>query len=333
MTVNLEVAIMNSIELDQQLRREDPIETQQRLHGGNINDVKITASHSGIPEMPKTTFFKRGNIFVNKHHRYSYMPAHTHGFIELNYMYSGHSTQYINDEKITLREHEIILMDKDIVQRIDYVGKNDILINILIRDDSILTNILTNLSQSKNLATQFMINAAQVNAVHNNFVVFDIRKNEMALSLINDLIIKGLGNDPYRNRSMNLLLSLILTELANAIEVTAQAAADNHNDLSHILTYIDRHFTTLNLQQLGRHFGYNANYLGNKLKAETGLTFKELIAKKRLAEAQELLLETNYSINEISERVGYQSPPSLFKLFDKSLGLTPIQYKQNKLKH
>ncbi|ETY72929.1 AraC family transcriptional regulator [Lactiplantibacillus fabifermentans] len=321
---------MDLVALDAFLRSEDPIETQQRLHGGNVVDVKITAENNGIPQMPKADFFKRGNIFVNKHHRYSYMPAHTHSFVELNYMYSGHSTQYINGEKIELHEHELILMDKDIVQQIDYVGENDILINILIRDDSILTNILNNLSQSKNLATEFMINASRVNAVHNNFVVFNLRDNEMALSLINNLIIKGLGHAPYRNRSMNLLLSLILTELANSIEVTAQEAADNNDDLAQILSYIDRHFTSLTLRQLGTHFGYNQNYLGNKLKAETGSTFKALIDKKRLAEAEELLLETNYSVAEIAERIGYHSTPSLFKLFNKHLQLTPIQFKRQR---
>ncbi|MFD1420643.1 AraC family transcriptional regulator [Lactiplantibacillus songbeiensis] len=318
---------MDFSELDQQLRAEDPVETEQRLHGGNVHDVQTTAVPNQAPQMPKATFFKRGNIFINKHHRYSYMPAHTHDFIELNYMYAGHSTQYINGEKIELREHEIILMDKDIVQKIDYIGKDDILINILVRDDSILTNILANLAQSKNLATEFMVNASRVDAIHNNFVVFDIRQNTMAIALINELIIKSFSHDRYRSRSMNLLLSLILTELANSIEVTAQDAADADNNLMQLLSYIDKHYTQLTLAELGQKFGYNKNYLGNKLKAETGSTFKGLIDKKRLAEAQELLLETNYSVAEIAERVGYQSAPSLFKLFAKYLDLTPAQYK------
>ena len=55
--------------------------------------------------------------------------------------------------------------------------------------------------------------------------------------------------------------------------------------------------------------------------------FKELIEKKRLDIAQELLVATNYSTTEIAEIIGFHSAPSLFRLFQKHFHQTPNEYK------
>ncbi len=79
-------------------------------------------------------------------------------------------------------------------------------------------------------------------------------------------------------RAANLLLSLLLIELTRVIE---KESLDNYQkkdeEIIHILKYIDVHFRHLSLKDLAKRFGYNANYIGNKLKKETGRTFQDLI--------------------------------------------------------
>ncbi|MDG2979221.1 AraC family transcriptional regulator [Latilactobacillus curvatus] len=316
------------VSLEQLLHEISPIEQLQKDSGQNINDMHLNYTNANIPQMPQSTFFKEGNIFVNKHHRFSYMPAHTHNFVEFNYMYSGSCTQYINDEKITLHQHEIILMDKDIVQKIDYVGENDILVNILVQDNALLTEVLNNLAQSDDIVTKFIMNASRVDAVHNNFITFNIEDNPIAIRIIESLILKSFGHDKAKNHSLNLLLSLLLTELANAIELASNNLAETEDGLLQMLKYINDHYTDTSLAQLGQHFGYNKNYIGNKIKAATGQSFQELVDKKRLATVKSLLVETQYSIAEITEIVGYKSAPSLFKLFMKYMGMTPNEFRE-----
>lgn len=117
------------------------VEKEQELYGGNVNYMDLDYINHPIPQMPRWDFFKNGDIAVNKNNRFSYVPAHTHNFIEMNYMYSGKCTQYINDEQITLKAGDLIIMDKDIVQRIDYTNENDILVNVLIKDNSAIDKI------------------------------------------------------------------------------------------------------------------------------------------------------------------------------------------------
>lgn len=316
--------------LDRLLRTLDDVEKIQIIDGKNINDQNLNYTSKEIPKMPKDTFFKEGDIFINKHHRYSYMPAHTHNFIEFNYMYSGSCTQYINDEKITLHEHEIILMDKDIVQRIDYVGENDIIVNILVKDDSLMDLLRQHISESSSIVTKFMYHASRMDKVHNNFIIFNIQENEIAQHLIETMIMKFYDSSRMRNKALSLMLILLLDELSHSIEKETSEFSDDDNSVLPLLKYIDEHYSTISLTEMSEHFGYNTNYLGNKLKEETGSTFKELIDKKRLDIAKELLVATNYTTQEISDIIGFKSAPSLFRLFKKQIGMTPVEFKEKK---
>lgn len=319
---------MSDLTLDTLLRKYDDVEKLQVINGKNINDQHLNYDTNQVPKMPKDCFFKEGDIFINKHHRFSYMPAHTHNFIEFNYMYSGSCTQYINDEKIKLKEHEMILIDKDIVQRIDYVGEQDILINILLKDDTIIDLLHQHICESSSLVTKFLYNASRMDAFHDTYIVFNIQKNEIAQNLIKTLILKSFEHSPLKHKTLHLTMALLLSELSNSIETNASRIDETtENSILPILKYIDEHYQSVTLSHLSQHFGYNTNYLGNKIKEETGTTFKELVDKKRLAIAKDFLLGTNYSTDEIANRIGFKSSPSLFRLFKKYTGETPIEFK------
>jgi len=304
------------------------VETQQKNSHGNVNYMDLDYINNPIPQMPRSDFFKDGDIAVTKNNRFSYVPAHTHSFIELNYMYAGSCTQYINGEKVVLHQHNLILMDKDIVQQIESTGTNDILVNILIKDDSTMNQLFDYIPVSSNEITQFLYNASRINTLHNNFILFDLNQREVAIKLIESLIIKGLTTDRQRNRSMGLLLSTLIIELSQSIEQEYINFSDNTDDnLLPIIQYINQHFTDVSLSDVSQKFSYNTNYLGNKLKDATGKTFKELIDRRRLSAAQNLMIKTNCNLSEICEVIGYQNTSSLFRLFKKYLQTTPSEYK------
>lgn len=317
---------MNYEELKALLWQENEIEKIQRTKGYNVNDQNLPFGEVKIPKMPSTNFFKYGNIFINKHHRYSEMPKHTHEFVEFNYMLSGSCTQYVNDQEIILREGEILLLDKDIVQRIDPLGQNDLLINILLKDESITTDIIINMVKSTGLVNEFLMNASKKSGAHDAFLHFHCGKNEEVQEIIHKLILEYFQKKRYFMRAANLLLSLLLIELTRVIE---EESLDNYQkkdqEIIHILKHIDIHFRQLSLKDLANEFGYNSNYIGNKLKKETGNTFQDLINSAKYQMALELMKETDKSIEEIAYEVGFSSLPSLYKLFARFTDKTPKQ--------
>lgn len=324
---------MELSELDSALRTPNEIEVIQKETHKNINDLNLPYEFEAIPKMPAHSFFEKGDIFVNKHHRFSAMPAHTHDFLEINYMYSGSCTQRINGGKIHLKTGQLIVLDKDIVQEIDYVGENDILINILMKEDTLSTGIITSSIRSQSIASNFLLNASNKDTSHNHFLLFDASGHEKIHVLLKNLIVEGLSDERYRNQSMKLYISLIFIELTKIFQKETLESINAENlEIIDILSYIEEHYRNLTLGELAEAFDYNPNYLGNKIKNEVGKTFIELLTDKRLNVAHELILETTLPITTISEEIGYENPSYFYKRFKERYKISPLQLRKSRKK-
>lgn len=60
-----------------------------------------------------------------------------------------------------------------------------------------------------------------------------------------------------------------------------------------------------------------------------GITIEKYLLLLRMERAKELLIQTELSATEISDRLGYSSPQSFITQFKKEIGKTPVEYKLN----
>nr|WP_244048779.1 AraC family transcriptional regulator [Lactiplantibacillus plantarum] len=121
----------------------------------------------------------------------------------------------------------------------------------------------------------------------------------------------------------------LILELSQSIEQEYINFSDNTDDnLLPIIQYINQNFASVTLRDVSAKFSYNTNYLGNKLKEATGKTFKELVDRRRISAAQNLVIKTNCTLADICDIIGYQNTSSLFRLFKKYLKTTPSEYKR-----
>lgn len=322
---------MSSKHLDQILLSLNEVEQKQINSGNNYNYMDLDFINNPIPEMPAWNFFKNGDIAITKNNRFSYVPAHTHSFIELNYMYSGSCTQYINDERVDMHKGNLLLVDRDIVQRIDYTGTDDLLVNILIKSDAYITGLFSLIPESLNIVSQLIYNADNGESLHNNFILFNLLEHDIATNLIEVLISKGLSqpiSQPQHQKSMQLILSALIIELKALVEKSLINFSDSSADnVLAIVKYINENYTDATLKSVSDHFGYNRNYMSNKLKRSTGKSFQELIDRRRLSVAENLIIKTDLTSAEISNLVGYKNTTSLFRLFQHYLATTPAKYR------
>lgn len=70
------------------------------------------------------------------------------------------------------------------------------------------------------------------------------------------------------------------------------------------------------------------NYFGDLMKKETGKTAQEHIRMKLIDLAKDMLLNPSLSISQISFNLGFQYPQHFTRLFKKTVGMTPNQYRQ-----
>ena len=74
-------------------------------------------------------------------------------------------------------------------------------------------------------------------------------------------------------------------------------------------------------------FHLSPNYFGDLIKKETGRTAQEYIQNKILSVAKEEIMRLDLTISEISYRLGFQQPQHLTRLFKKSVGCTPKEFR------
>ncbi len=84
----------------------------------------------------------------------------------------------------------------------------------------------------------------------------------------------------------------------------------------------------LQLDELAASAHLSPFHFARLFKKLTGATPHSYLAALRLARAQDLLAETDYSITEIGARVGYASSSHFSKAFRQATGLTPSAFRK-----
>ena len=95
--------------------------------------------------------------------------------------------------------------------------------------------------------------------------------------------------------------------------------------------YIDEHFSNpdLSLKDICSHLAISVSYFSSIFKSYTDLTFVEYLTERRVEKAKQLLKNTDKSIADISEAVGYKEPHYFSMIFKKSTGITPKNYRKH----
>lgn len=86
----------------------------------------------------------------------------------------------------------------------------------------------------------------------------------------------------------------------------------------------------LNLELLASRFGYTKYYLSRKFKQETGMSIRKYINSCKIEKAKTLLRFETYSIQEISEMLGFHSQSYFGEIFHDLTGMTPGEFRDNR---
>ena len=100
--------------------------------------------------------------------------------------------------------------------------------------------------------------------------------------------------------------------------------------IAQIEAYVEANYGDINLSmnQISDHVNMSAAYLGRLFKQVTGITFIEYLTKFRLKKACQLLLTTDLTVNDISDRVGFTNSSYFYIIFKKNMECTPNQYRR-----
>ena len=71
-------------------------------------------------------------------------------------------------------------------------------------------------------------------------------------------------------------------------------------------------------------------YISKYIKSRTGMNFQDVVREARMRKARALLKESGQTVESIAADVGYESVEHFNRLFKKSYGITPVQFRMQK---
>lgn len=94
-----------------------------------------------------------------------------------------------------------------------------------------------------------------------------------------------------------------------------------------IIGYIDEHFTEygFGLASIASFCNLSETYFSQIFKEMFGENFSSYVEKKRMGYAYQLLVETNMTVDQISEKTGYSNTNAFRKAYKRFFGVSPSQ--------
>lgn len=93
--------------------------------------------------------------------------------------------------------------------------------------------------------------------------------------------------------------------------------------------YIQQHYASqVTLEEVAEAIGLSPAYLSTMFKKEMGISFSDCLISCRMDAARMLLKESDLSILEVAEQVGYMDAKYFSKVFNKIVGLKPSVYRK-----
>lgn len=162
-------------------------------------------------------------------------------------------------------------------------------------------------------------------------------------------LVKGLGNDPALQRVLDEMLDcrrrrppyfeamtkgyliLFIAELLPRLGLTP-VRRDDSDLLRTILNYCSDHYhAPLKLDDLAQALHVSKFHISHLLNEKLQMGLNEYVNRLRIAEACDRLRNSDASVTEIAEAVGFNSLRSFNRVFQAERGTTPLHYRRIKI--
>lgn len=138
-------------------------------------------------------------------------------------------------------------------------------------------------------------------------------------------------NTPSSEKFAQSLMEAFLIRVLPILTGTeTEAVSEEEQVLSkRIRAYLDEHYMdALDLPDIADKLHMSAPYLSHVFKHAFGYSPMNYLQRRRVGEAQTLLITTDLSITEIGERVGYETTSYFSTNFARQVGMSPKKYRK-----
>jgi len=165
-------------------------------------------------------------------------------------------------------------------------------------------------------------------AFHYQQFAYGISSKINMILLFNNIAVEGAQENFKQFTSVRQFEEYFAHTIVQAVRAIKETQQGQDAITDFVKRYIEENYGSDIYQDLiADKLNISSNYLSNYFKEKTGVNFSEYLNRVRIEKAKYLLEFSNLNIKEVAEKVGYQNANSFTRMFRKTLGMTPGDYR------
>ncbi|MBQ3103570.1 MAG: helix-turn-helix transcriptional regulator [Oscillospiraceae bacterium] len=125
-------------------------------------------------------------------------------------------------------------------------------------------------------------------------------------------------------------LTSICVAISRRSEAAASSPAETDSRIYHSLTHIHKNYAhNLNIEELAAQEHLSPSRFRTLFKERTGLSPMDYLTALRINHARQLMSQTELTMREIADMVGYEDQLYFSRIFKKRTGFTPSAYRRS----
>ena len=267
-------------------------------------------------------------IAVRTHTRFVHFPSHRHNFIEVLYVCEGSLTNIIGGKQVVIEAGELLFLNQFTRHEILPAGKNDIAINFMILPE--FFDVAYTMAGSNNVLADFLVNVLRQNEEKGEYLHFRVAEVLQIQNLLENMIYSLVTGKGDQNRINQTTMGLIFLYLLDSVQYAEMRVPNQYENMIAMTTldYIEQNYKTATLTELCVKLHLPMHVLSKMIKKNTGFNFKELLQRKRMNKAIELMCETELPISDIIAAVGYENGSYFHRVFREKYHVTPRAFRE-----
>ena len=266
-------------------------------------------------------------ITIRPHVRFVDFPEHSHDFVEVVYMCSGKTHHIVNGKDIILSEGELLFLSRRAKHGIKRAGEGDIAVNFIVLPQ--FFDYFTNVLEDGDSPLKSFVSDWLCGSGGPDFLLFKVADILPIQNLMENLIWTLLYDTKNKRSVIRRTMELLILQLLSYTD-SLEYTTPNDGAVLSVLRYIEDNYKNGTLEEAAKLMHCNFYWLSKEIKKKTGMTYTELLQKKRLSQATFYLKNTNMKITEISRLVGYENTSYFYRVFFKTYDVTPKEYRDGK---
>ena len=236
---------------------------------------------------------------------------HTHNHMELFYIVGGKGQFLIQDQLYPVNANNLVIINPNI-------SHTEVSLNAQPLEYIVLGIDGVELASSEHSNGQF--------SMLDHFESVDI--SGCLRNILREMELKNTGYEDVCQAYMEILIIRLMRSTALAVPAEPQVISKNHQCAA-VKRYIDQHFKeTLTLEQLAEEAHMNKYYLSHVFKKEYGISPINYLISCRIEESKYLLAETDLSLSQIAQLLGFSSPSYFSQVFRRTQEISPMEFRQ-----